>query len=119
MVGKTFVECEIVGPSNLFFEVGNSVDDVTPGLVDAVALSGDRVFYNGILFRDCKFRGCTFHRVTLFFQPAESLQIQHLNWLNWISPLPKKVEPEEPQEPSQIEDQSNQPPKEIEEEKQQ
>ncbi|MEP5092166.1 MAG: hypothetical protein ABJR23_22310, partial [Paracoccaceae bacterium] len=67
VIGKTFVDCEIVGPANMYFELDNSVDDVQPGLVDAVALSGERQFFNGVLFRNCKFRGCTFHRVTLFF----------------------------------------------------
>ena len=116
VIGKTFVDCEIVGPANMYFEADNSVDDVRPGLVDAVALSGDRQFYNGVLFRNCKFRGCTFHRVTLFFQPVEALSIQHLNWLNWISPLPSEDLLSDSQKPSLIEDQSGLSPTETEEE---
>ncbi|MFV2053609.1 hypothetical protein [Aliiroseovarius sp. YM-037] len=118
VIGKTFVDCEIVGPSNMYFEADNSIDDVKPGLVDAVSLSGERQFFNGILFRNCKFRGCTFHRVTLFFQPVESLRIQHLAWLNWISPLPTADLLSDLEKPSLIEDQSDQSPPEIEEEKQ-
>lgn len=72
VIGKTFVDCEIVGPANMYFQLDNSVDDARPGLVDAVALNGGRQFYNGVLFRNCKFRGCTFHRVTLFFEPQEA-----------------------------------------------
>jgi len=117
VVGKTFVDCEIVGPANMYFEFDNSVDDIQPGLVDAVALSGERQFYNGVLFRNCKFRACTFHRVTLFFQAKEALRIEGLNWLNWISPMPPADLLTEQDKPSLIEDRSVQSPQETEEEK--
>jgi hypothetical protein len=106
--GKTFVDCEIVGPANIYFETGNSVDDVQLGQVDAVSLNGERQFYNGILFRDCKFRGCTFHRVTLFFQPSEALLLEGLNWLNWISPMPSNKLIAAQDKPSLIEGRSDQ-----------
>lgn len=118
VVGKTFVDCEIVGPANVFLERGNSVDDVRPGLVDAVALSGERPFYNGFLFRDCKFRGCTFHRVTLFLEPKEALNQKDLNWLNWISAMPQLSAVAAEAGPSLIEHQKPQSPKEIAEETQ-
>lgn len=118
VIGKTFVDCEIVGPANMYFEFDNSVDDVQPGLVDAVALSGERQFFNGVLFRNCKFRGCTFHRVTLFFQPKEALRIEGLNWLNWISPMPPADLLTEQDKPSLIEDRSDQSPPETGEETQ-
>ncbi len=86
--GKTFVDCEIVGPANLYLEAANGINDHRDNAVDAVALSGERVFYNGFLVRNCQFRGCRFHRVTLFFHPSEVSEIRHLRWLNWISPLP-------------------------------
>jgi hypothetical protein len=117
VIGKTFVDCEIVGPANMYFEFDNSVDDVQPGLVDAVALSGERQFFNGVLFRNCKFRGCTFHRVTLFFEPKEALRISRLDWLNWISPMPPSDLLTDQEKPSLIEDQSDQSQPETEEEK--
>jgi hypothetical protein len=89
--GKTFVNCEIVGPANIYLHYGNGVDNPQEGLVDAVALSGERVFYNGIIARNCRFRACTFHRVTLFFHPNEVEGNQELKWLNWISPLPQQT----------------------------
>lgn len=118
VIGKTFVDCEMVGPANMYFDFDNSVDDVQPGLVDAVALSGERQFFNGVLFRNCKFRGCTFHRVTLFFQPKEALRIEGLNWLNWISPMPPADLLTEQDKPSLIEDRSDQSPPETGEETQ-
>jgi len=117
VIGKTFVDCEIVGPANMYFEADSSVDDVKPGLVDAVALTGERQFFNGVVFRNCKFRGCTFHRVTLFFQPKEALRIAGLNWLNWISPMPPADLLTDQDKPSLIEDQSSQTQTETEEEK--
>lgn len=86
--GKTFVECEIVGPANIFFQINNAVNNVRPGMVDAVALADGGQFYNGFTFRNCTFRGCTFHRVTLFLTAEEARQIQHLTWMNWISEIP-------------------------------
>lgn len=86
--GKSFVDCEIVGPANIYLAMNNDIRDVKPNRVDAVALSGTNPFFNGFTFRSCTFRNCTFHRVTLFFHPSEVSGIQHLDWLNWISPLP-------------------------------
>ena len=88
VIEKTFVDCEIVGPANTFFEVGNNIDDIKSDKVDAVSLSDRAKFFNGYLFRNCTFRRCAFHRVTIFFLATEAQQIQHLNWLNWISELP-------------------------------
>lgn len=104
--GKTFVDCEIVGPTNVFLEVGNSINDVRPAYVDAVALSDGSRFFNGVSFQHCSFRNCTFHRVTLFFTASEALKNSDLNWLNWISPFSTQLQMDETEEPSQIEDQS-------------
>ena len=89
--GKNFVDCEIVGPANIFLERENNISDVKPISVDAVALSGQTRLFNGYTFRNCSFRNCTFHRVTMFFSPEEVQRIQHLEWLNWISTLPVEV----------------------------
>jgi hypothetical protein len=115
--GKNFVDCEIVGPANIFLAGNNGINDVRPALVDAVALSGERDFYNGFTFQNCSFRNCTFHRVTLFFKPDEVSQIQHLKWLNWITPLPQQDLLPGTEKPTAIEDQSDQSQSETEEAK--
>lgn len=104
--GKTFVDCEIVGPANMFLAMGNAINDIRPGLVDAVVLSGDRQFHNGFNFFNCTFRGCTFHRVTLFFTAQEYVINAGVDWLNWISPIPAQRQLELGQT-SQIEDLSH------------
>lgn len=90
--GKTFVDCEIVGPANVYLQYGNGIDSPRDIIVDAVALNGESKFQNGFSFRNCRFRSCTFHRVTLFFHPNEVSEIKGLVWLNWISPMPPQDE---------------------------
>ncbi|KAJ01818.1 hypothetical protein [Sulfitobacter mediterraneus] len=102
--GKNFVDCEIVGPANIYLEDNNNIKSTNYSSVDAVALSGERVFSNGYLFRNCTFVNCTFHRVTLFIKPEEVPTILHLNWLNWISPLPAQPELPGTRPQGQIED---------------
>ena len=106
--GKTFVDCEIVGPANLFLESDNAINNVQPGTVDAVALSGERQFFNGASLRNCTFRGCKFLRVTLFLSPQEAHLIKELVWLNWITLIPPAPALNGSQAPSLIEDQSAQ-----------
>lgn len=110
--GKRFVDCEIVGPSNLFMQGDYSINNVRAGRVDAVCLTPQRPFDNGYIFRNCVFRGCTFHRITFFMLPYEAIRHAHLDWLNWITDLP-----DDPQGPQQtatlIEDQSDQSPTET------
>lgn len=110
---KTFVNCEIVGPANMYFEFGNGVDNVKPHPVDAVALNGENPFSNGIVFRNCRFRGCTFHRITIFLHPTELETAKSADWLNWISPMPHHHQLPGAETPSQIEDQSDQSPEGI------
>lgn len=114
--GKTFVDCEIVGPANIFLSINNNINDIRSPRVDAVALSGLKDFLNGYVFQNCSFRNCTFHRVTLFFKPEEVRDIQHLLWLNWISPLPAQGQLDF-NSPTAIEDQSSQSNPGTEEEK--
>jgi hypothetical protein len=89
--GKTFVNCEIVGPANLLLQGEYQVNEVRADKVDAVILNPNRYFNNGYIFRNCTFRNCTFHRVTLFFLPEEAKRYGHLIWLNWISAAPAEL----------------------------
>lgn len=108
--GKTFVDCDIVGPANMFLEADNAINNIKPGAVDAVSLDGKTPFHNGFIFRNCTFRGCTFHRVTLFFTPHEALQNAHLEWLNWITEMPRQDALPGVEDTKSIEDQSSQSP---------
>lgn len=83
--GKTFINCEIVGPANLFLRGNYQVHEQRLPNVDAVVLNGDRSFHNGIIIEDCTFRGCSFRRITLMMLPHEYERYAALEWLNWIS----------------------------------
>jgi hypothetical protein len=116
--GKTFVDCEIVGPANIFLQMDNAINNVRPRSVDAVALDGKTQFYNCFVFRNCTFRGCTFHRVTLFFTPHEAIANQSLQWLNWITDMPRQDLLPSMDQSKSIEDQRPQSQQDTGEEKQ-
>lgn len=83
--GKTFINCEIIGPANLFLRGNYQVNEQRLPAVDAVALNGDKLFHNGITVENCTFRACSFKRITLMMLPHEYGQYRSLDWLNWIS----------------------------------
>jgi hypothetical protein len=68
---KTFTDCEIVGPANLYWWRGNSATDLVGPQMDAVYLEPSRRFFNGITLDSCVFRGCSFQRITLFVGAPE------------------------------------------------
>jgi hypothetical protein len=112
--GKNFVDCEIVGPANIFLQYGNGFGDMPAIKIDAVALPPEARFYNGYTFTNCNFRGCTFHRVTFFWSANEAQALTESPSLNWISTIPK-VAPQA--EPTLIQDLKRQHTDEIEEDK--
>lgn len=82
---KTFINCEIIGPANLFLRGHYQVNEQQLPICDAVALNGDRRFFNGVTVENCTFRKCSFKRITLMMLPHEYQQYRNLEWLNWVS----------------------------------
>ncbi|MDF1633279.1 hypothetical protein [Mycoplana sp. MJR14] len=82
---KTFINCEIVGPANLFLRGNYQVHEQLLTMVDAVMLNGDRNFNNGVIVENCTFRKCSFKRITLMMLPHEYERYKNLDWLHWIS----------------------------------
>ncbi len=91
--GKTFIDCEIIGPANILFEFGNNVNDQKIPRCDAVVIAANRSFYNGFQFRNCTLRGCSLQRITLFITEDEFPKVQSVDWLNWITYAPPSDEP--------------------------
>lgn len=114
--GKNFVDCEIVGPANIFLEVGNGFADVPSIKIDSVALVADARFFNGYTFSNCNFRNCTFHRVTFFWSHWEAQGLSDSPFLNWIAPMPPQMHLPGTDQAKAIEDQAPRSPKESEEE---
>jgi hypothetical protein len=84
---KTFIDCEIIGPANIMFELGTLATENKFPRLDAVLLNGHNPFTNGYIFRSCIFRGCSFQRVTIFVPPNEYAVYKDNNILNWISTI--------------------------------
>lgn len=83
--GRTFINCEIVGPTNLYLRKGNNITEQKLPIVDAVVLNVDKRFFNGVIVDNCTFRRCAFKRTTIMMLPAEYEAYSRLEWLNWIS----------------------------------
>ena len=86
--GKTFIDCEIIGPANLFMTKGNNINQTRAPIIDAVYLEPQKNFYNGFLLEDCLFVGCSFQRTTFFFGMHDYHIARGLEWINWITLTP-------------------------------
>lgn len=85
---KTFIDCEIIGPANLYWYFNNQASDIWGPKMDAVFLDPGVKFNNGISLRNCIFRGCSFHHVTVFVGKHDYETIKRTEVLNWISYTP-------------------------------
>jgi hypothetical protein len=83
--GKTFINCEIVGPANVFFRYNNRVDEHRLPICDGVVIAPGKPFYNGVFLDGCAFRKCSFKRVTVAVLPDMYEQSKNVDWINWIS----------------------------------
>ena len=88
---KTFIDCEIVGPANLYWWQGNNALGSVGPRMDAVFLDPQAEFDNGITLENCMFRGCSFQRITLFVGEGDYPAVRDHGILNWISPHPKSI----------------------------
>ncbi|UJQ93741.1 hypothetical protein [Mariluticola halotolerans] len=81
---KNFMNCEIVGPANIILAFGTTIHDIKGGRLEAVRMDMNVSNFSGYVFRECVFRGCSFHRITLFIPDNEFPQYvgnQNLEWL--------------------------------------
>lgn len=86
--GKTFIDCDLVGPANIYFATGNQAAPIREPKIDAVWLAPHAVFTNGFIFNNCIFRNCSFQRIT-FFASIENYQSWKDNpSINWIGVAP-------------------------------
>jgi hypothetical protein len=64
--GKTFVDCDIIGPANVYWHFGNQAPTLRQPIIDAIILEPNAKFLNGFVFQNCIFRNCSFQRITVF-----------------------------------------------------
>lgn len=89
--GKTFVECEIIGPANLWIIRDNNIDTVLDK-IDGVALNTESPPLSAIGLVNCSFRACRFYNITLYFSTAEAEYNKDRQWINWITRMPAQGE---------------------------
>lgn len=88
--GKTFIDCEIIGPANVILMFGNSVTEHRLPVCDAMVIAPSADPTNGYVFRNCIFRGCSFQRVTMMFTATEyHASAKNVDWFRWTSILPE------------------------------
>ncbi|MCW5752663.1 MAG: hypothetical protein KIT81_16125 [Alphaproteobacteria bacterium] len=85
---KTFIDCEIIGPANLFWPAGNMASEIRPPRFDAVYLEPGVKFFNGITLRNCIFRRCSFQRITLLIGADSYDHVKHHEAVNWMTIRP-------------------------------
>ena len=86
--GKTFVDCDIIGPANVYFAAGNSLLVLRPPVFDMVCLDPRKNFFNGFIFSNCIFKNCSFQRITGFASTESYVDWKDNPNVNWISPPP-------------------------------
>jgi hypothetical protein len=91
LANKTFIDCEIVGPANLYWFRGNAAAIPHGPKIDAVYLEPKTTFYNGIVLDGCIFRNCSFFNITLFVGADEYHRVKSDSILNWISETPDSI----------------------------
>ncbi|SMH56666.1 hypothetical protein [Maritimibacter sp. HL-12] len=85
---KTFVDCELIGPANIFLSFGNRLDDLVLPRSDAIAIRDGVSVFNMYQLGGCTFRRCSFQRITFFVSEAEYAHFKGSEMLNWISFVP-------------------------------
>lgn len=101
VIGKKFINCEIIGPGTVILGLRSSDQKPWPTFhmcetfdVDCVEIDAARQSALAISFPDCDFEGCRFYHMTMLFMGRTN------DTLNWITPDFR-------QPPLGLEDQSN------------
>ncbi len=86
--GKTFIDCEIIGPANIYWFYNNQATENKLPRIDAVYLDPKIIFTSGFTLQNCIFRGCSFQRITFFVGHNNYGHVKNHDLLNWISFTP-------------------------------
>ncbi len=93
--GKTFIDCEIIGPAILYWYANNQATENKAPRIDAVYLDPSIKFFNGLTLQNCIFRGCSFQKITIFVGHGDYEGMRGHPLLNWVSLTPDSAIQEE------------------------
>lgn len=86
--GKSFVGCEIIGPSNIAIR-GSHLTGCNFAIADAVLVKEGANVKNALAFRDCHFSKCKFYWVTLLVPEKQGEEFERgIPGLIWLNPSP-------------------------------
>jgi hypothetical protein len=87
--GKTFIDCDIVGPANVMFE-GCHFHANRGEIVDAIIIKPGMIPKNGFGFRNCIFRQCRIYSITFMVPEPDyrDFTLPAHSGLNWITERP-------------------------------
>jgi hypothetical protein len=83
--GKTFINCDIIGPACLYFNSNNQATNIRFPIVDGIWLHPSAKFNSAILLYDCIFRRCSFQGITIFASAENYDGWKDNTNVNWIS----------------------------------
>ena len=88
--GKTFNDCDLIGPVNVMFSNNCTFHGNSGNGVDGLIVREEKFPTNGFGFDACAFRNCRFYLMT-FMVPETQYPysaFQHWSGINWITDLP-------------------------------
>ena len=87
--GKSFINCEIFGPSVVFFGDNSTLIDNTVLDCDFVVVKNGAMVKNVIFFKNATIRRCTLYNLTILIPPVLAQQIEDASpGANWITEIP-------------------------------
>lgn len=89
ILNKTFVDCEIIGPANIYLVEGSQAVENKLPRIDAVFIAPGHKFHNGVAFHACLFKGCSFQRITIFVDELGYNSHKDSSLLRWVTQHPR------------------------------
>lgn len=88
VTGKTFINCEIIGPANIVLSGHGSMSGCGGAMVDAVLARENALIQNGTQFLNCNFQNCNLFKITFIIPEGGYEKFLAGGMNNWITPLP-------------------------------
>jgi hypothetical protein len=93
IAGKSFIDCEIVGPATIIWD-RCTYNDNLGYVVDGAVIKHPRIARNGFVFKNCNFTRCKFYMLTVLVTEAAYPYFSGAHWggINWVSYVPTDLD---------------------------